>query len=114
MAALRLVILGMGADGHTASLFPGAGAIHETTRPVVATWVGKLGSHRISLTLPVLNRAAAILFLVTGGDKAEALAAVLEGPPKPDAYPSQVIQPEAGALVWLVDRAAATRLGHHP
>jgi 6-phosphogluconolactonase len=105
-----LVVLGMGADGHTASLFPGTEAVHETARLVVATWVTKLGSHRISLTPPVLNRAAAILFLVTGGDKAETLAAVLQGPSQPDVYPSQVVHPRSGALVWLVDRAASTRL----
>jgi 6-phosphogluconolactonase len=105
-----LVILGMGADGHTASLFPGTAAVHETKRLVVATWVEKLGSHRISLTPPVLNRADMVLFLVTGSDKAETFAAVLEGPPRPDIYPSQVIRPEAGALVWLVDWAAAAAL----
>jgi 6-phosphogluconolactonase len=105
-----LVILGMGADGHTASLFPGTDAVRETTRLVVATWVEKLGSHRITVTPPVLNGADAVLFLVTGGDKAETLAAVLGGPPAPDVYPSQLIRPPAGSLTWLVDRAAAARL----
>lgn len=105
-----LVILGMGADGHTASLFPGTDAVHEATRLVVALWVAKLGSHRITLTPPVLNAADAVVFLVTGGDKAETLAAVLEGPWQPDVYPSQVIRPRAGAPIWLVDRAAAARL----
>jgi 6-phosphogluconolactonase len=105
-----LVVLGMGADGHTASLFPGSDAVRERARWAVATWVDKLGSHRLSLTPPVLNRAAAILFLVTGRDKAETLAAVLEGPSQPEVYPSQAIRPVAGTLLWLVDRAAATRL----
>jgi 6-phosphogluconolactonase len=105
-----LVLLGMGADGHTASLFPGTEAVRETARPVAAPWVPKLGTHRITLTPPVLNRAAAVVFVVTGGDKAEALAAVLEGPPEPDVYPSQVVRPDHGALTWLVDRAAAARL----
>jgi 6-phosphogluconolactonase len=105
-----LVLLGMGADGHTASLFPGTDAVHETTRLAVAAWVAKLGSHRITLTPPVLNQADAILFLVTGGDKAETLAAVLEGPSRPDVYPSQVIRPLTGSLTWLVDQASATRL----
>ena len=106
-----LVILGMGADGHTASLFPGTDAIHETIRLVVAPWVEKLHGHRITLTPPVLNRADRVLFLVTGGDKAESLAAVLEGPSRPDVYPSQIVHPVAGPPVWLVDRAAASRLG---
>jgi 6-phosphogluconolactonase len=105
-----LVILGMGADGHTASLFPGTAAVHETARPVVATWVEKLGSHRITLTSPVLNRSDAVMFLVTGSDKADTLSAVLDGPREPDLYPSQVVRPTSGALIWLVDRAAATRL----
>jgi 6-phosphogluconolactonase len=106
-----LVILGMGTDGHTASLFPGTDAVRETTRLVAAAWVAKLGSHRITLTPPALNRADAVLFLVTGSDKAETLAAVLEGPFQPDVYPSQVVRPATGALIWLVDRAAAAHLG---
>jgi 6-phosphogluconolactonase len=105
-----LVILGMGADGHTASLFPGTDAVYEATRVAVAVWVAKLGTWRITLTPPVLNSAEGVLFLVTGGDKSEALAAVLEGPTQPDVYPSQVIRPANGALTWLVDRAAAARL----
>ena len=105
-----LVILGMGPDGHTASLFPGTDAVHEATRWVVAALVAKLDSDRITLTPPVLNRAETVLFLVTGGDKAETLAAVLEGPFQPDVYPSQVIRPTAGPSIWLVDRAAAARL----
>ena len=106
-----LILLGMGADGHTASLFPGTDAVHETARPVVAVWVPKLHTHRITLTPPVLNRADCALFLVTGSDKAEALAAVLEGPSRPDVYPSQLVRPAAGPPIWLVDRAAASHLG---
>jgi 6-phosphogluconolactonase len=105
-----LVILGMGADGHTASLFPGTDAVQETTRLVAAPWVAALGTHRITLTPPVLNAADRVVFLVTGSDKAGALAAVLEGPRQPGVYPSQAIAPRPGALVWLVDRAAAARL----
>jgi 6-phosphogluconolactonase len=104
-----LVILGMGPDGHTASLFPGTDAIHETDRPVAAPWVPKLHSYRITLTPPVLNRAERTLFLVTGRDKAEALAAVLEGPYQPDVYPSQIVRPTAPPI-WLVDGAAAASL----
>jgi 6-phosphogluconolactonase len=105
-----LVILGMGADGHTASLFPGTDVVHETSRLVAAPWVATLGTHRITLTPPVLNAADRVVFLVTGGDKADALAGVLEGPRQPAIYPSQAIAPRAGAPVWLVDRAAAARL----
>jgi 6-phosphogluconolactonase len=105
-----LVLLGMGVDGHTGSLFPGTGVLHEATRLVVAPWVAKLGSHRITLTPPVLNAADAAVFLVTGSEKAETLRAVLEGPRQPDVYPSQVIRPRGGALIWFVDRAAAARL----
>ena len=106
-----VVILGMGADGHTASLFPGTDAVHETARPVVAVWVAKLGAHRITLTPPVLNRADAVLFLVTGPDKAETLAAVLEGPPQPDVFPSQIVQPTAGARGLADRRRCRARLG---
>jgi 6-phosphogluconolactonase len=105
-----LVILGMGPDGHTASLFPGTDAVREAARWVVAAWVAKLDSYRLTLTPPVLNRADVVLFLVTGGDKAEVLAAVLEGPSQPDVYPSQIIRPVAGPSIWLVDRVAAARL----
>ncbi len=105
-----LIILGMGVDGHTASLFPGTDAVHEITRLVTAPWVPKLGTHRITLTPPVLNTADRVMVLVTGSDKAEALAAVLEGPRRPEIYPSQVLAPRTGTLVWLVDRAAAARL----
>jgi 6-phosphogluconolactonase len=90
--------------------FPGTDAVRETTRLVAAPWVATLGTHRITLTPPVLNGADRVAFLVTGSDKAETLAAVLEGPRQPDVYPSQAIAPRAGALVWLVDRAAAARL----
>jgi 6-phosphogluconolactonase len=109
-----LVLLGMGGDGHTASLFPGGDALREATRPVVAAWVAKLGTHRITLTPPVLNGADAVMLLVTGSDKAAALAAVLEGPRQPDVYPSQAIRPRTGRLLWLVDAAAAARLAAPP
>jgi 6-phosphogluconolactonase len=109
-----LVFLGMGPDGHTASLFPGTAAVHETARPVVALWVTKLSAHRITLTPPVLNRADTVLFLVTGADKTETLAAVLEGPAQPDVLPSQVVQPATGGAIWLVDAAAGARLGVRP
>jgi 6-phosphogluconolactonase len=105
-----LILLGMGPDGHTASLFPFTTALKETTRWVVVNFVPKFATDRITMTLPILNRAREALFLVAGTDKAEPLAEVLEGPPQPDKLPSQLIQPGDGPVVWYVDRAAAARL----
>ena len=102
-----LVLLGMGPDGHTASLFPGTQALSETNRLVVAPWIDKLQTHRITLTLPVFNKAACIQFLVTGTDKAATLKAVFQGDPAKPHYPAQLIRPESGDLTWLVDEAAA-------
>jgi 6-phosphogluconolactonase len=98
------VLLGMGADGHTASLFPGTSAIHETQRLVVAYFVKKLQAHRVTLTPPVLNNAAQVIFLVAGADKARTLREVLKGAFQPDALPSQIVQPTNGSLLWLVDQ----------
>jgi 6-phosphogluconolactonase len=109
---LDLVLLGMGPDGHTASLFPGTTALKETTRWVVPNYVPKFNAHRLTLTTAILNRAAQVIFLVVGQDKAEPLAEVLEGPPDPERLPSQLIRPGAGRLLWLVDTVAAGRL--HP
>jgi 6-phosphogluconolactonase len=105
-----LVMLGMGPDGHTASLFPGTKALQENERLVTCNWVGKFYTHRITLTAPVLNNAASVLFLVHGQDKKEALKAVLEGPYEPDQLPSQLIKPKNGTVLWLVSQAAATLL----
>ncbi|HWP93294.1 MAG TPA: 6-phosphogluconolactonase [Thermodesulfobacteriota bacterium] len=102
-----LVLLGMGPEGHTASLFPGSEAIHEESRLVAAPWVGKFKTYRITLTPPVFNNARYILFLVSGEEKAETLRSVLQGEYRPDQFPAQVIQPMNGNLVWLVDREAA-------
>jgi 6-phosphogluconolactonase len=104
-----LVLLGMGADGHTASLFPGSAAAHETGRWVVATAGPQPGSWRVSLTPVLLNAADDVTFLVSGADKAERLKDVLEDRP-PDSLPAQLIRPTHGALHWLIDEAAATRL----
>jgi 6-phosphogluconolactonase len=105
-----LVLLGLGPDGHTASLFPGTDAIHEQTSLVAAPWVEKFKTHRITLTPPVLNSAAHVIFLVSGDEKAETLRAVLHGPYHPDRFPAQVVRPLDGQLLWLVDRAAARLL----
>jgi len=104
-----LIMLGMGPDGHTASLFPGSPALEETHRKVVANWVEKFQSFRITFTFPVLNHAAEVMFLVSGEGKAEVLKQVLRNPAK-DVYPCQKVQPEAGRLLWIVDRAAAKLL----
>ena len=105
-----LILLGMGPDGHTASLFPGTDVVHESSRWVAAPWVEKFQTHRVTLTPVVINSARRVMFLVAGKDKAEALHAVLEGPSQPDVYPSQVVRPVAGELLWLVDDEAASLL----
>ena len=105
-----LILLGMGPDGHTASLFPGTKALQEKTRLVVANWVEKLKTSRITLTLPVLNVARCVTFLVSGTDKAAVLRAVLEEDVPAEQYPSKLIRPSAGKLIWLIDRAAASQL----
>jgi len=105
-----LVLLGMGENGHTASLFPGLAAVRETERWVVAEHVADVAMWRITLTPPVLNAAAHVVFLVSGADKAATLQRVLEGPVEPDALPAQAIAPCAGVLTWLVDAAAAAKL----
>ncbi len=101
-----LVLLGMGDDGHTASLFPGTAALDETHHRCVANHVEKLDTWRITMTYPFLNRSAAVLILVEGQKKAARLHEVLEGPRDPKRLPIQGIRP-AGKLTWLVDAAAA-------
>lgn len=110
-----LVLLGLGADGHTASLFPGSAALQEQTKPVVAVTAEYAGrpAQRITLTPPVFNDARRVLFLVTGADKAATLAAVLNAPKNVQKWPAQAIQPVAGAITWYVDRLAAARLDPH-
>jgi 6-phosphogluconolactonase len=105
-----LIFLGMGTDGHTASLFPGTSALHETKRLAVSNWVGKFNTYRITLTVPVINHAHCVIFLVSGEDKSNALKAVFEGPYAPEQLPAQMIHPDHGKLIWLVDPAAARML----
>jgi 6-phosphogluconolactonase len=109
--AFDLILLGLGTDGHTASLFPYSEALQETRRWVAPNYIPKLKANRLTLTPPILNRASTILFLVSGGEKAAVLQAVLEGSPDPERLPAQLIRSVAGRLVWLVDQAAASRLG---
>lgn len=104
------ILLGMGPDGHTASLFPHTAALNVYDRLVAANHVPQLDTNRITLTVPVLNDAREVTFLVAGQDKAAALQGVLEGAREPERLPSQLIQPRAGRLLWLVDRAAAALL----
>jgi len=105
-----LVVLGMGSDGHTASIFPDSDVINEKRRLVVAPWVEKLRSYRITLTPPVLNKAASTIVLVSGAKKAEILHKVLEGEYRPEFFPAQLISPSEGGLLWLADREAAQLL----
>jgi len=105
-----LILLGMGPDGHTASLFPGTAGLREKSRLVIANWVEKFKTNRITLTLPALNAARCVTFLVSGTDKAPALHAVLEGDAPGEQYPSKLVRPTDGKLIWLIDRAAASEL----
>jgi 6-phosphogluconolactonase len=105
-----LIFLGLGEDGHTASLFPGTAAIHETERLAVAHHVPKLDAVRLTLTPVVLNAAHRVIFLVSGQAKADILARVLEQREDPDQWPAQIVRPLAGSLEWFVDQPAASAL----
>jgi 6-phosphogluconolactonase len=109
LPAFDLIMLGLGDDGHTASLFPGTPAIHETSAITMAQEVPKLNTTRLTFTPPLINAARRVIFLAGGADKAEPLANVLDGPIDPDRLPAQVVRP-AGGPIWLVDRAAASAL----
>jgi len=105
-----LFLVGMGDEGHALSLFPGTKALHDNGRLVMRNWVGKFYTERITMTAPVANNAAMVVFMVTRADKAPALKAVLEGPYEPEQLPSQLFAPTNGKLLWLVDTAAAGML----
>src|SRR5882724_4582842 len=109
-ARIDLVLLGLGEDGHTASLFPGGAAVHERTRWVMAARASAASLWRITLTPAVINAAAEVLFLVSGGAKAGILRRVLEGPRRPQSLPAQAIAPTSGRVRWCVDAAAAADL----
>ena len=104
---LDLIFLGLGTDGHTASIFPGSEVLHETKRLVAAPYVEKFKSYRITMTLPLLNNGATVVFLVSGAEKAEIVKAVLEGE---NQYPAQAVKPTEGELIWMLDKEAAAYL----
>jgi len=105
-----LVALGMGPDGHTASLFPHTAALHEMSRIVTANHVPQMDTWRITLTWPVINAARSVFFLIAGADKAGILNEVLTGPRDPERLPSQLIWPSSGILTLILDKAAAALL----
>ncbi len=102
-----LILLGLGADGHTASLFPGTRAIRESARWVLGHYVDAQKGWRITLTPPVINTARTVVFIVAGAGKAPVLRDILEGPFRPDVLPAQVVRPDGGELRWMLDRDAA-------
>ena len=104
------ILLGLGEDGHTASLFPGTRAIRESARWVVGHYVDAQKGWRITLTPPVINAARMVVFIVSGAGKAAVVKEILEGPLRPDTLPAQVVRPTGGDLVWMLDREAAALL----
>jgi len=107
-----LVLLGLGEDGHTASLFPGSAALEDAARRVAAVYLPESGMWRVTLTPRAINEAAEVLFLITGASKADILGQVLRGPPDPARYPAQAIRPAVGRLRWWADRDAASFVDH--
>ncbi len=105
-----LIMLGLGEDGHTASLFPGIGQVIEENSLVEAAYAQSQAMWRITVTPKLINAARRVVFAVVGAAKARALAAVIEGPSDPLTYPAQLVQPSSGELTWLVDDAAASLL----
>jgi 6-phosphogluconolactonase len=108
--AFDLIQLGMGPEGHTASLFPHQPSLRETERLVMPVSVPKPPPDRLTFTPPILNAARNVLFLVTGADKADALHAVIEGAYNPDEYPAQIVRPPKGEVTWMVDTAIAQKI----
>ena len=102
-----LILLGMGADGHTASLFPFTDALRERQKIVVANRVEKLNADRLTLTFPAINNASNVIFLVKGADKAEILKTVLQGKYEPEKFPAQAVKLNDGEMFWLIDQSAA-------
>lgn len=105
-----LIVLGMGEDTHTASLFPHTPALHETGRHAIANYVHKLNVHRLTMTFPLINRACSIIILVFGENKSQPLANAMRRDDDIELHPIQAIKPTHGRLLWIVDRAAASKL----
>ena len=104
------ILLGLGEDGHTASLFPGTRAIRESARWVLGHYVDAQKGWRITLTPPVINAARTVVFIAAGSGKAAVVKEILEGPLRPDTLPAQIVRPAGGDLVWMLDREAAALL----
>ncbi len=107
---LDLILLGMGSDGHTASLFPQTDIFQENGNLVISPFVEQLGEFRLTLTPAMINRAANIIFLVAGADKSSALFEVLEGNNNPEMFPAQIVNPLSGKVFWFLDESAAISL----
>lgn len=105
-----LVILGMGQDTHTASLFPNSPALAEHFRLAAANWIETLNAHRLTLTVPALSSAESIIIMALGTEKAEAVRTALQGEVNVEAHPVQAIRPDTGRLLWIVDQDAASEL----
>lgn len=108
LARFDLVFLGLGANGHTASLFPGSPVLEERQRWAAGVYVAEQGLFRVTLTAPLLNQAALVAFLVSGANKAAVLREVLMGRTNPQRLPAQLIRPTNGSVRWLLDRAAGS------
>lgn len=109
-AAFDLILLGLGENAHTASLFPHSEVLREEERWVAAVYVAEQQMYRVTLTAPLINQAHTVVFLVSGSEKADVFQRVIEAEFNPDELPAQLIKPQNGQLIWLVDRAAAASL----
>lgn len=107
LPSFDLMLLGLGEDAHTASIFPGMPELIETERLMASPWVEKMGTHRITMTMPLINASASVVFLVSGAGKSAALKHVVDGPIDTLKYPAQAVAPTHGSLTWLVDRSAS-------
>jgi len=107
---LDLALLGLGTDGHTASLFPGTAALQEKIKLAAANYVEKFNSYRLTMTLPMLNRAFDVIFLVAGESKADVVYEIFKAHNRRFQYPAELVQPKSGNVYWLLDDATASKL----